>query len=70
MLSKLLLVPLLLNSKTFIVDVGISRDETGLHGDAIPGLPVKLQTPVPGGAGLLTRLALYENLLEIVSKGE
>ncbi len=51
-----------------IVDVGISRDETGLHGDAIPGLPVKLQTPVPGGVGLLTRLALYENLLEIVSK--
>ena len=40
-----------------IVDVGISRDETGLHGDAIPDLPVKLQTPVPGGVGLLTRLA-------------
>ncbi|MCQ2087311.1 MAG: bifunctional 5,10-methylenetetrahydrofolate dehydrogenase/5,10-methenyltetrahydrofolate cyclohydrolase [Bacilli bacterium] len=51
-----------------IVDVGISRDETGLHGDAIPGLPVANQTPVPGGVGLLTRLALYENLLEIVSK--
>ncbi len=50
-----------------IVDVGISRDETGLHGDAIPGLPVKLQTPVPGGVGLITRLALYENLLEIVN---
>ena len=49
-----------------VVDVGISRDETGLHGDAIPNLPVKLQTPVPGGVGLLTRLALYENLLEIV----
>lgn len=49
-----------------VVDVGISRDETGLHGDAIPGLPVALQTPVPGGVGLLTRLALYENLLEIV----
>ena len=49
-----------------VVDVGISRDETGLHGDAIPGLPVKLQTPVPGGVGLITRLALYENLLEIV----
>ena len=48
-----------------IVDVGISRDENGLHGDAIPNLPVKLQTPVPGGVGLLTRLALYENLLEI-----
>lgn len=48
-----------------IVDVGISRDETGLHGDAIPNLPVGSQTPVPGGVGLLTRLALYENLLDI-----
>ena len=48
-----------------IVDVGISRDETGLHGDAVPDLPVALQTPVPGGVGLLTRLALYENLLKI-----
>ena len=51
-----------------IIDVGISRDEDGLHGDALPNLPVKLQTPVPGGVGLLTRLALYENLLEICSK--
>lgn len=51
-----------------IVDVGISRDETGLHGDAIPDLPVRLQTPVPGGVGLLTRLALFENLLEIVGQ--
>lgn len=48
-----------------IVDVGISRDENGLHGDAIPNLDVYLQTPVPGGVGLLTRLALMENLLKI-----
>lgn len=48
-----------------IVDVGISRDESGLHGDALPGLPVKLQTPVPGGVGLLTRLSLMENLIKI-----
>lgn len=48
-----------------IVDVGISRDENGLHGDAIPNLPVALQTPVPGGVGLLTRLALLENLLKL-----
>ena len=54
-------------SNATIVDVGISRDETGLHGDAIPGLPVERQTPVPGGVGLLTRLALYENLLDIVN---
>ena len=47
-----------------IIDVGISRDETGLHGDALPNLPVSLQTPVPGGVGLLTRLTLLENLLE------
>ena len=51
-----------------IVDVGISRDETGLHGDAIPNLPVRLQTPVPGGVGLLTRLSLIENLLKIYNK--
>jgi len=50
-----------------VVDVGINRDETGLHGDAEPNLPVRLQTPVPGGVGLLTRLALYENLLTIVN---
>ena len=49
-----------------IVDVGINRLEDGLHGDAERDLPVALQTPVPGGVGLLTRLALYENLLTIV----
>lgn len=47
-----------------IVDVGINRGEDGkLHGDAAPNLPVRLQTPVPGGVGLLTRLALMENLV-------
>jgi methylenetetrahydrofolate dehydrogenase (NADP+)/methenyltetrahydrofolate cyclohydrolase len=55
------------NPNAIIVDVGINRDEDGLHGDALPGLPVKIQTPVPGGVGLLTRLALYENLLDIVN---
>lgn len=54
----------------FIVDVGINRGEDGkLHGDAAPNLPVKLQTPVPGGVGLLTRLALIENLV-IAAKGK
>ena len=50
-----------------LVDVGINRLEDGLHGDAIRDLPVGLQTPVPGGVGLLTRLALYQNLLTIVN---
>lgn len=47
-----------------IVDVGISRIEGKLHGDAIRDLPVKFQTPVPGGVGLLTRLTLLTNLME------
>lgn len=51
-----------------LVDVGINRAEDGLHGDALPNLPVALQTPVPGGVGLLTRLALYENFLKILKK--
>lgn len=47
-----------------VIDVGINRDATGLHGDCEPNLKVKLQTPVPGGVGLLTRLTLLVNLLE------
>ncbi len=47
-----------------VVDVGISRSDGKLYGDCEPGLPVRLQTPVPKGVGLLTRLALLENVLE------
>jgi methylenetetrahydrofolate dehydrogenase (NADP+)/methenyltetrahydrofolate cyclohydrolase len=54
-----------LKPSAYVVDVGINRGEDGhLHGDSLPGLKVKLQTPVPGGVGLLTRLALLDNLLE------
>lgn len=51
-----------------LVDVGINRDENGLHGDILPDRKVRLQTPVPGGVGLLTRLALMENILKIHNK--
>ncbi len=52
-----------------IVDVGINRGEDGkLHGDALPDLPVALQTPVPGGVGLLTRISLMTNLMEAYRK--
>ena len=52
-----------------IDDVGINRNDEGkLRGDAIPDLPVALQTPVPGGVGLLTRLSLVKNLIEAVQK--
>lgn len=47
-----------------IVDVGINRIDGVLVGDAQKDLPVQLQTPVPGGVGLLTRLNLLMNLLE------
>ena len=45
-----------------LVDVGINRVDGHLYGDCEPDLPVALQTPVPGGVGLLTRLTLLENL--------
>ena len=55
--------------EAIIVDVGINRVEGKLHGDALPELPVKFQTPVPGGVGLLTRLTLLTNLLEAYNNG-
>ncbi|MFA5235564.1 MAG: bifunctional 5,10-methylenetetrahydrofolate dehydrogenase/5,10-methenyltetrahydrofolate cyclohydrolase [Bacilli bacterium] len=53
-----------LKATAFVVDVGINRVEGQLFGDARPGLPVAVQTPVPGGVGLLTRLALITNVWE------
>lgn len=52
-----------------IVDVGINRVDGKLHGDAEANLDVALQTPVPGGVGLLTRLTLMINLLEAYNHG-
>jgi len=52
-----------------VVDVGINRNEEGkLKGDAKENLPVALQTPVPGGVGLLTRLSLLKNVLIAAKK--
>lgn len=58
-----------LKETAVLVDVGINRDEAGLHGDIEPNLNVKIQTPVPCGVGLLTRLTLLENLLEAYKNG-
>lgn len=52
-----------------IVDVGINRIDGHLYGDAEPGLPVYLQTPVPGGVGLLTRFSLLKNVWEAYQNG-
>lgn len=49
----------------FIVDIGINRDENGkLCGDC-ENITCTEKTPVPGGVGLLTRLALITNLLKL-----
>lgn len=49
----------------FIVDVGMNKNDEGkLCGDC-EGVTVCEKTPVPGGVGLTTRLALITNLLKI-----
>ena len=52
-----------LKKKCVVIDVGMNRDENGkLIGDCERNLDVAYQSPVPGGVGLLTRLALFSNL--------
>lgn len=53
-----------LKQTAIVVDVGINRIDKKLYGDCRPDLNVAIQTPVPGGVGLLTRLSMLENLLE------
>ena len=50
-----------------IVDAGINVQPGGeMVGDAAPGLPVRAQTPVPGGVGPLTSALMYQNLVRAV----
>lgn len=52
-----------------IIDVGININEEGkLCGDCDKGLPVAFQSPVPGGVGLMTRLAVITNLAKLMEK--
>ena len=57
----------MISTGTLVIDAGISVDENGkLHGDCDPALYDREDvdiTPVPGGVGLLTRLALMKNFL-------
>jgi 5,10-methylene-tetrahydrofolate dehydrogenase/methenyl tetrahydrofolate cyclohydrolase len=55
-----------LKETAVIMDVGINFNSEGkLIGDCEPNLPVAFQSPVPGGCGLLTRLAVIENLVKL-----
>ena len=53
-----------MKTSAFVIDVGITREDGQIFGDVKPGRHVALQTPVPGGVGLLTRLSLLKNLKE------
>lgn len=50
-----------------VVDAGINVQEDGsVVGDAQPDLPVRAQTPVPGGVGPLTSALMFQNLVRAV----
>ena len=59
----------ILKPSAYIVDIGINREGDKLFGDVQPDRPVAMQTPVPGGVGLLTRLALITNVWEAYNRG-
>lgn len=55
-----------LKETAVVLDVGINFSAEGkLIGDCEKDLPVAFQSPVPGGCGLLTRLAVIENLIKL-----
>lgn len=55
-----------LKPTAIVIDVGINVNEEGkLEGDCDRDLPVAFQSPVPGGVGLLTRMSVIDNLIEL-----
>ena len=60
----------MIRENQIVIDVGINIDENGkLCGDCEKGIGPNV-TPVPGGVGLLTRVALLENIIELYNKRE
>ena len=58
-----------LKESAVVLDIGINFNEEGkLIGDCEQNLPVAFQSPVPGGCGLLTRLAVIENLVFLATQ--
>ena len=55
----------MIHENQIVIDVGINIDENGkLCGDCEKGIGPNV-TPVPGGVGLLTRVALLENIIQL-----
>jgi 5,10-methylene-tetrahydrofolate dehydrogenase/methenyl tetrahydrofolate cyclohydrolase len=60
-----------LKETAIVLDVGINFTSDGkLIGDCEKDLPVAFQSPTPGGTGLLTRLAVIENLIFLSEQGK
>lgn len=53
------------NDDALIIDVGINFDESGKMVGDCENVSICKKTAVPGGVGLLTRLAVIENLIEL-----
>jgi methylenetetrahydrofolate dehydrogenase (NADP+)/methenyltetrahydrofolate cyclohydrolase len=68
--SPKLLTASMIKSGAVIVDVGLTRTETGLVGDVADDVRDRAGwiTPVPGGVGPMTRAMLLSNLVEIASR--
>lgn len=57
-----------LKESAVVMDIGINFNSEGkLIGDCEKDLQVAFQSPVPGGVGLLTRLAVIENLVALAN---
>lgn len=62
-----LLLPEHVRDHHIVIDAGINVAEDGrVLGDAQPELPVRFQTPVPGGVGPVTSALMYQNLVRAV----
>ena len=60
------LTPEMIKSGAAVVDVGISRTDSGLLGDVHPGVMdvAGFVAPMPGGVGPMTRAMLLKNVVE------
>lgn len=57
----------MVKSGAIVIDVGLTRTESGLQGDVSPEVAdiASAISPVPGGVGPMTRAMLLRNLLEL-----
>ena len=62
--------PEMIKSGAVVIDVGITRIQTGLVGDVDPGVIniASLFAPMPGGVGPMTRAMLLTNLVELANR--